>query len=151
MTATIRSVAPAGPLFEEVCLLFDAYRVHYGEPAAATATRTWLGQQLERRRFGAYAALVDGEVAAFVTTAVIPASLTLRTAWLIRDLFVAPRYRRAGLARQLLRHVLDAARADRAFRVSLQTETTNTHALALYNSFGFQPVDGIEQLTLILE
>lgn len=151
MTATIHPVTPASPLLQEVSLLFDAYRVHYGEPPAASATRTWLCHQLERQRFGAYAALVDGEVAAFVTTAVIPASLTLRTAWLIRDLFVAPGYRRAGLARQLLRHVLEAARADRAFRVSLQTESTNTQALALYDSFGFQPVDGIEQLTLILE
>jgi GNAT superfamily N-acetyltransferase len=147
----VRTVAPSGSAFDEVCALFDAYRAHYGEPASLAATRRWLGEQLRSGRFRLAAALVDGRAAGFVTSVAVPASLTLRTAWLIRDLFVEPRHRRSGLGRLLLGDVLDAARADRVFRISLQTETGNAPALALYESLGFQRVRGMHQLTLILE
>src|SRR2546423_10479973 len=81
---------------------------------------------------------------------VIPASLTLGTAWLIRDLYVGPIHRRGGIARALLHHVIDNARANGAHRVSLQTETENTQALTLYTAIGFQPVTGLQILNLPL-
>jgi ribosomal protein S18 acetylase RimI-like enzyme len=82
--------------------------------------------------------------------AVVPASLTLRTVWLVRDLYVDPDARRTGLARALLDHVADAARAEGAHRLSLQTEPTNTRALDLYAKAGFQPVTDIALLNRVL-
>jgi len=147
----VATVTATSSVFDEVSELFDAYRAHYGEPASLADTRRWLAEQVRSGRFRLAAALVDGRPAGFVTSVTIPASLTLRTAWLIRDLFVEPRHRRAGLGRLLLRDVVDAAQADRAFRVSLQTEAGNRQALALYESLGFQRIRGMHQLTLILE
>ncbi len=83
-----------------------------------------------------------------ITTAVIPASLTLRTAWLIRDLFVDPNQRRSGAARALLLHVIETARAEGALRLSLQTEPDNAAALSLYGSLGFTQVDDLVTLNL---
>ena len=80
----------------------------------------------------------------------VPASQTLRTVWLIRDLYVDPVHRRSGVARALLQHVTDAASADGAHRLSLQTETANTAALRLYASAGFESVTGLELLNLKL-
>ncbi len=135
-------VTPSDPHFAAAAALFDEYRVHYGEAAAPSATRAWLASSDL-----SMAAALDGSVVrGFVTTAVIPASLTLGTAWLIRDLFVPPRERRRGVARALLSHVVDAARAAGARRVSLQTETGNDPALALYARLGFEPVTGLAQL-----
>jgi ribosomal protein S18 acetylase RimI-like enzyme len=57
------------------------------------------------------AAICAGRACGFITTTVMPASLMLGTAWSIRDLYVAPQCRRSGVARALLQHVVDHARA----------------------------------------
>jgi ribosomal protein S18 acetylase RimI-like enzyme len=145
----VRPIAVTDPAFEQACELFDAYRVHYGQDPAPEATRRWMTEQLDRQRFRVAVAASDGGVCGLVTTTVIPASLTLRTVWLIRDLFVDPAQRRSGAARALLRHVIDTARADGALRLSLQTEPDNTAALSLYRSLGFEQVDGLVALNLL--
>jgi ribosomal protein S18 acetylase RimI-like enzyme len=96
------------------------------------------------------AAIHADQVCGFITTTVMPASLMLGTAWSIRDLYVAPEHRRNGVARILLQHAIDDARVAGASRVSLQTETDNTPALTLYAAAGFQPVTGLELLSLTL-
>jgi ribosomal-protein-alanine N-acetyltransferase len=58
----------------------------------------------------------------------------------ITNVAVRPDVRRHGIARGLLRTVLDDARA-RAFKiVVLEVRPSNHHALALYESFGFRVV-----------
>jgi ribosomal protein S18 acetylase RimI-like enzyme len=80
----------------------------------------------------------------------VPASLTLRTVWLIRDLYVDPDSRRHGIARALLADVAGAARAEGAHRLSLQTEAANTRALELYAKAGFEPVTEVALMNRIL-
>ncbi|WP_250033168.1 GNAT family N-acetyltransferase [Paractinoplanes maris] len=143
---TVAWVTPADPGFAGVATLFDEYRVHYGLPPAGPRTHTWLADQVTTGRFRVAAAADQG----FATVAVLPASLTLGEAWLVRDLFVPPRARRRGVARALLTHVAEAARAAGARRVSLQTESDNAAALALYASAGFGPVGGLTMLNLPL-
>ena len=96
------------------------------------------------------AAIQAGQACGFITSTVTPASLMLGTAWSIRDLYLAPQHRRRGIARTLLQHVIDDARAAGAYRVSLQTEAGNTPAFTLYTSAGFQPVNGLALLSLTL-
>jgi ribosomal protein S18 acetylase RimI-like enzyme len=141
-------VAPAHPAFGDVCVLFDAYRVHYGQACAPAETRRWLRGNADTGQLRITAALDRGRAVGLLTSTVIPASLTLGTAWLIRDLYVAPGHRRTGTARALLDEAIGAARASGARRVSLQTETGNTAALNLYRKVGFEHVDGIEILNL---
>ena len=83
------------------------------------------------------AALRSGRACGFIAASVMPASLSLGTAWSIRDLYVAPAHRRTGIARVLLQQAIDDARKAGAHRVSLQTETGNTPALTLYTGAGF--------------
>ncbi|MGH3380111.1 MAG: GNAT family N-acetyltransferase [Actinoallomurus sp.] len=143
---TVGPIAPDDPLFGPVGELFDAYRAHYGQDRSPHATRRWLGEQVAGGRLRVAAAAEAGEAHGLITTTVVPASLTLRTVWMIRDLYVDPARRRSGVARALLRHVAEAARAEGAHRLSLQTETGNTAALRLYESAGFLPVEGLELL-----
>ncbi|WP_250007439.1 GNAT family N-acetyltransferase [Actinoplanes sp. M2I2] len=146
MTGQVAWTTPADPGFAAVAALFDEYRTHYGEPPDVEATLAWLTGQVTAGRLRVAAAADLG----FVTTAVLPASLTLGEAWLVRDLYVPARARRRGVARALLTHVVEAARAAGARRVSLQTETGNAPALALYAAAGFRPVTGLEMLNLPL-
>jgi [ribosomal protein S18]-alanine N-acetyltransferase len=58
----------------------------------------------------------------------------------VTNVAVRPDSRRQGIARSLLRTVLDDARA-RAFKlVVLEVRPSNRHAVALYESFGFRVV-----------
>jgi GNAT superfamily N-acetyltransferase len=149
MTVTVRLVG-AHPLFAEAAHLLDEYRQHYGANPAPEAVERWMREQVISERMRVYAAGSDDHVHAVCTIAVVPASLTLRTVWLLRDLYVDPAARRGGLARALLAHVADAARSEGAHRMSLQTEAANARALELYAKVGFEPVTDVALLHRIL-
>jgi ribosomal protein S18 acetylase RimI-like enzyme len=148
VTASVVPITPSDHAFGEVAALFDDYRVHYGQLTSPQLTRDWLHDQIVQHRMNIAAAMHAGQACGFITTTVMPASLMLGTAWSIRDLYVAPQHRRGGIARALLQHVIDDARAAGAHRVSLQTEADNTPALRLYAALGFQPAGDLELLSL---
>ncbi|WP_260618556.1 GNAT family N-acetyltransferase [Streptomyces sp. WAC07149] len=64
-------------------------------------------------------------------------SLTLSTAWILNDLYVAPAGRRTGAGRALLREVLRRAREAGVAGVQLETAYDNHVAQGLYESEGF--------------
>ncbi len=150
MTITVVPVTPSDRNFDQVAVLFDDYRVHYGRPPSPQATRCWLRDQMTQHDLTLTAAMRADHACGFITSTVVPASLMLSTAWSIRDLYVVPQDRRSGIARRLLRHVIEIARAAGASRVSLQTEADNAPALTLYTAAGFQPVTGLEILNRTL-
>ena len=58
----------------------------------------------------------------------------------ITNVAVRPDLRRQGIARSLLRTVLDDARSRRFKMVVLEVRPSNQHAVSLYESFGFRVV-----------
>ena len=56
----------------------------------------------------------------------------------INNMAVHPHWRRQGLARRLLTHVLAAAEADGAMRATLEVRASNDAARRLYEQFGFR-------------
>jgi GNAT superfamily N-acetyltransferase len=143
-------MSPSHSAFGAVAALFDDYRAHYGWPPSLQLTQDWLHAQVTRQAMMITAALRSGRACGFIAVSVLPASLALGTAWSIRDLYVASAHCRTGIARVLLQQVIDDARQAGAHRVSLQTETSNTPALTLYATAGFQPVTALELLTINL-
>jgi GNAT superfamily N-acetyltransferase len=149
MTVTVRLVG-AHPLFAQAAELLDQYRQHYGANPAPEAVERWMREQVISERMRVYVAGPGDHLQGVCSIAVVPASLTLRTVWLLRDLYVDPDARRAGVAQSLLAHVADAARTEGAHRVSLQTEAANDRALELYAKAGFEPVTDVALLHRIL-
>ncbi|MEU7826921.1 GNAT family N-acetyltransferase [Catellatospora sp. NPDC049133] len=141
-------VSPSDAAFGAVAELFDDYRAHYGQQRAYGATRQWLQDQAAMSGLRISAAFTAGRPCGLLTALVVPASLTLGTFWMIRDLYVPPEHRGRGHARALLTETVSQARATGARRVALQTEHDNAAALALYGSLGFAPVDGYVSLNL---
>lgn len=150
VTLTVVRISPSHSAFGAVAALFDDYRAHYGWPPSPQPTHDWLRAQVTRQAMMVTAALRSGRACGFIAVSVMPASLALGTAWSVRDLYVAPAQRRTGIARVLLQQAIDEAREAGARRVSLQTETGNTPALTLYAAAGFQPVTGLELLSVDL-
>src|SRR5512138_3478702 len=146
----VRLAAPADPLFAGAAALFDEYRQHYGANPAPEAVTSWMRELVRSGKGRIYAAGSGSRACGICSTAVVPAALTLRTVWLVRDLYVAPAARRQGVAKELLAHVADDARAAGAHRLSLQTETANTHAIELYARNGFDVLTDVAVLERLL-
>jgi GNAT superfamily N-acetyltransferase len=149
MTVTVRLVGPH-PLYAEAAHLLDEYRQHYGANPAPEAVEAWMREQVINQRMRVYAAGPGDEVHGVCTVTVVPASLTLRTVWLVRDLYVDPEARRSGIGQALLAYVTDAARSEGAHRISLQTEAANVRAVELYARAGFEPVTDVALLHRML-
>jgi GNAT superfamily N-acetyltransferase len=146
MTVTLLS-SLAHPLFDEAVALFDQYRQHYGANPAPDAVADWMRDQLCSDRVRVYLA---GEARGICSTTVAPAALSLRTVWLVRDLYVRPDSRRQGVARALLGQVAEDAREAGAHRLSLQTETTNVRAVELYAKNGFTALTDVTLMDRVL-
>jgi GNAT superfamily N-acetyltransferase len=84
-----------------------------------------------------YGAYHGSRMVGFAAIHQVPASLGLGRFWQLRDLFADRVVRRQGIARRLDETIEQAASDAGALRLSLQTESDNAAALALYRQFGF--------------
>lgn len=147
---TVRLTAVAHPWFADAVDLFDEYRQHFGANPAPDAVAAWLRDQVVEERERIYLSGDGSRAHGICSVVVMPAALTLRTVWLIRDLFVAENMRRGGVAQGLLEHVADEARAAGAHRLALQTDLANERALNLYAKCGFSTLADVALLDHIL-
>ena len=150
MTVTVRLTAATQPLFTEAAALFDDYRQYYGANPAPDAVEAWMRDQVISDRTRIYVAADGHDAFGICSVAVVPAALTLRTVWLVRDLFVRPSARRHGVAQMLLKQVSEDARASGAHRLSLQTEIANQRAIDLYASRGFTQLTDVAVMDRVL-
>lgn len=150
MTVIVRLTSTGHPWFGEAAVLLDDYRQHYGANPAPEAVSAWMGEQVLADRYRIYVGGDEIHAYGICAVAVVPATLTLRTAWLIRDLYVSPQERRHGLARGMIEQVAVDARAAGAHRLSLQTEAGNPRASHLYAVTGFTAVEEITLMDRLL-
>ena len=150
MAVTVRLTAVAHPWFPDAVDLFDDYRQHYGANPAPDAVAAWLRDQVVAERERIYLAGDESRAHGICSVVVMPAALTLRSVWLIRDLFVAEPMRRRRIAHGLLEHVADEARAAGAHRLALQTDVANDRALQLYAQCGFRTLADVALLDRFL-
>jgi GNAT superfamily N-acetyltransferase len=146
----VSETVPGDDGFQSLVELFERYRAHYGQTADPDRSHAWLMNATTTGPMRAFLARVDGVAAGICLIAVCPASLTLGEFWMVRDMYVDPRWRRTGVARALLDAVRAAAEQRGALRLTLQTEDDNVAALRLYERYGFGPVTGLRHLTLSL-
>ena len=123
--------------------LFDAYRQFYGAESDLPAAHSFLSQRLTHgESVVLLASLVPhpedySVVAGFAQLYPSFSSLGLGRSLVLNDLYVAPAWRRLGIARCLVNEVLAYARRAGALRIELATQCTNQSALRLYEVLGF--------------
>jgi len=123
---------------DQVATLFDAYRVFYEQPADLAAARAFLAERLARGDSHILLASDAGKALGFTQLFASWSSVSMRTIWILNDLFVAPGGRRRGVGRLLLRAARDFAAGTGAVRLELSTQKTNLAAQTLYESEGWQ-------------
>lgn len=135
-----------------VAPLFDAYRQFYRQPPDLAGARDFLAARLAGAESVVLVARerneLDGAVLGFAQLYPAFASIALRRAWILYDLFVIPRARRRGVGQALLQAARELGLATGASELNLQTAADNSAAQALYTALGWQRDE--EYLTYVL-
>ncbi|MFG2387864.1 GNAT family N-acetyltransferase [Streptomyces lavendulae] len=138
LTVEVREAGAAD--VETATGLFLGYLDFYGVPAARDpqGAREFLARRIGKGESLVLLADVPGAgTVGFAQVYRAFSSLTLGTAWILNDLYVAPSGRRTGAGRALLREVLRRAREEGVTGVQLETAYDNRVAQGLYESEGF--------------
>lgn len=130
--------------------LFAAYREFYGKDNGdAARCGVFMRDRLTRGESVVFVARVPSgttisdpgspglDVAGFAQLYPTFTSVGLARVWHLNDLFVAVRHRRLGVAKALVQHCVAFAKQDGAARLTLETQTHNASARALYEKLGF--------------
>lgn len=122
---------------EMLAPLFDAYRQFYGSPSDVPAAKQFLEQRLYREESVVLQAHGEGVCKGFVQLYPSFSSGALARTFVLNDLYVDERFRRQGIATQLLAAAEQFARAEGAARLTLATGVGNVGAQAVYESSGW--------------
>ena len=133
------SVTCAEPAdLDDLTHLFGGYLAFYQVPRAAEEIRAFLRERLQRQDSQVLLARDrQGTAQGFVQLYPLQASLALRPAWLLSDLYVAPAARRQGVAETLMHAARAHAEASGACGLQLETARDNDSAQALYGRLGY--------------
>ena len=123
---------------DQIIPLFLGYLDFYKQPASTVRVRRFLTDRLKRKESVIFLAMLDGEPVGFAQLYPTFASLALRRAWILYDMYVAPTARRQGVATALLRRAHRLGAQTGAAELVLETATTNRAAQVVYEQLGWQ-------------
>jgi ribosomal protein S18 acetylase RimI-like enzyme len=130
-TGTLRAL-------EGIALLFDAYRVFYGQASDVPRARQFVRERLAAGESHILCAVDDdGRIVGFTQLYPCFSSVSTAPIWILNDLFVDPQARRKSVGRMLLAAAREHALATGAVRLELSTQKTNAAAQSLYESAGW--------------
>jgi ribosomal protein S18 acetylase RimI-like enzyme len=103
--------------------------------------RWWLGKQLASKSVVLLVAELDGEIAGYLYGGMEDRNwaLLLDAHGAIYDILVHEKFRRRGVARDLMKAGIEALEEKGAERIVLSTSTKNKKAQKLFESIGFRP------------
>lgn len=141
-TVEVRRAAPGDA--HATAMLFDAYRVFYGQSSDLQAAETFIRTRLEKQESVILLAKRSGgpELLGFAQLYPTFSSISMSPRWILNDLFVGPAARGLGVGRLLLSGARDFAAASGATGMQLETAVDNLPARSLYESQGWKLQQG---------
>lgn len=118
--------------------LFDNYRQFYGRASDVGAAREFLTARFNHGESVVFIAHEGNTPVGFVQLYPSFSSVSLARTFVLNDLFVRERWRRSGIASQLMAAAVEFAKSSGAGRLSLSTAITNETAQAVYKSSGWK-------------
>ena len=129
--------------------LFDAYRIFYEQESNIDAAVAFLYERLSKNQSTIFIAFVNDVAVGFTQLYPIFSSVSLRTAWLLNDLFVAENARQQGVAEALLNKAKEFGVEKNAGWLLLETAFNNYKAQSVYEKNGWiKQTDFFYQFTL---
>jgi GNAT superfamily N-acetyltransferase len=147
MTPTIKKAALAD--VETIAPLFDAYRIFYEQETDVAAATNFLSQRLSKNESVIFIAFINNTAVGFTQLFPIFSSVSLRTTWLLNDLYVAGDARKQGVAAALLNQAKLFGIENNAKWLLLETAADNFTAQSVYEKNGWiKQTDFFYQLPL---
>jgi ribosomal protein S18 acetylase RimI-like enzyme len=117
---------------------FDAYREFFTGKSDPPASGAFLGERLQRNESVVFAAFSGTVVAGFVQLYPLFSSWYAQRQWFLSDLFVAPEFRRAGIAVRLLDQCTRYARETTSRSILVELPFSEPHLVQLYEAAGYR-------------
>ena len=119
--------------------LFDAYRQFYQQPANLDLAHAYIHDRLSKNECTIFLALnVDSHALGFTLLYPSFCSVAAKNIWVLYDLFVAPQFRRTGIARALMNRAEKLGADTQSAWLKLETAHTNIPGQKLYESLGWE-------------
>ena len=124
---------------EELAILFDRYRIFYGQTSDLEKASSFLFDRFEHGESVIFIAedRKANKLAGFTQLYPIFSSVSMKRLWLLNDLFVEEIYRRQGIANRLLDAAKVFAVHTKAKGLELATAKDNYQAQKLYEKLGY--------------
>lgn len=121
----------------QLAILFDQYRVFYGQTSDVEAARAFLHQRLTRGDSAIIGAIVHDVLVGFTQLYPTYTSVGLGRMWILNDLYVSADARRRGVGAALMHAAQEYAEITDARGLVLSTAVDNRKAQALYEKMGW--------------
>lgn len=123
----------------QLVILFDSYRIFYGQPSDVTNAEIFLAERINRNQSQILVAdMENGLLSGFVQLYPIFSSVQMKKLWLLNDLFVNLEFRGQNVGVLLIEHAKQLAVTTDACGLILETAKSNTVGNSLYPKVGFQ-------------
>ena len=122
---------------EQLATLFDEYRQFYGSSSNIPQSLDFLSQRLSNQQTVIFIHIKDDFITGFVILYHGFNSVACSGYYILDDVYVSPRFRRQGSAKQLIDTAILFARHEKALRITLETQKNNFHSHQLYEQMGF--------------
>ncbi|MBD2199214.1 MULTISPECIES: GNAT family N-acetyltransferase [Calothrix] len=122
---------------ESLSILFDKYRVFYGQLSDIEAAKEFLKERFKHNGSVVFVAQDNGEIIGFTQLYPSFSSVSMKRVWILNDLYVKESYRRQKVATLLIHAAQEYAKQSGAVRIVLATHISNTTAQKLYESQGY--------------
>ena len=136
--STVRIARVRPRQLDQLVPLVLGYFEFYQVPTTGAAVRRFLRARLTGGDSQIFLAWRHGQPVGFMQLYPTFATLALKPAWVLYDLFVAPAARRHGIATALLARAHRLGAATGAAELVLETARTNRSAQRLYKKSGWQ-------------
>jgi ribosomal protein S18 acetylase RimI-like enzyme len=137
-SSTMRIARATERDIDELCALFNDYRIFYGKPSDLEGAREFLKDRIHNQESVIFLSqAADGRVTGFVQLYPIFSSTRMKRLWLLNDLFVVPDYRRTGASVILINAAKTFSKETGSCGLVLETAKDNLVANKLYQRIGF--------------
>jgi len=123
---------------EQLCHLFDAYRVFYRKTSDIEAAHKFLKDRIEKKESVIYVDEENEKLTGFTQLYPLFSSTRMQQSWLLNDLYVLPEFRGRDISKKLIAAARMLAKQTGAAGILLETEKTNDIGNRLYPAAGFQ-------------
>lgn len=130
--ATIREL-------DDAAVLFDEYRVFYGQESDVDGARNFLFDRLEHGESVIFLARdeADGTAVGFMQLYPLFSSVSMKRIWLLNDLYVRESHRKQQVGKALLEAAREYAVLTKSKGLEIATQVTNLRAQKVYQEHGY--------------